>query len=136
MKGSLLQRTAVNPWPWSLRYGYNQAEVIEGPQRALVCAGQTATDAEGAASHPGDMAGQFRLALENLDAVLAAGDMSLADVIRLTIYTTDVDSLLLHYGVLGERLAAASVMPPVTLIGVARLAFPEPLVEIDATAAR
>lgn len=129
-----MKRTAVNPWPWSLQYAYNQAELIEGGQRMLVCAGQTATDAEGAPAHAGDIAAQLTLALENLDAVLAAGGMSLADVVRLTIYTTDVDALFPHYGILAERLAGAGVMPPATLLGVARLAFPDLLVEIDATA--
>jgi enamine deaminase RidA (YjgF/YER057c/UK114 family) len=129
-----MQRTAVNPWPWSLQYAYNQAEVIEGAKRMLVCAGQTATDAEGAPAHAGDMAAQLTLALENLDAVLAGGGMSLADVVRLTIYTTDVDALFPHYGILAERLASAGVTPPATLLGVTRLAFPDLLVEIDATA--
>lgn len=131
-----MQRTAVNPWPWSIQYGFNQAEIIEGPQRVLVCAGQTGVDADGAPAHVGDIAGQFTLALDNLEAVLKAGGMSLGDVVRLTIYTTDVDALLEQYGVFGERLAAAGVMPPATLLGVARLAFPELLVEIEATAAQ
>jgi enamine deaminase RidA (YjgF/YER057c/UK114 family) len=129
-----MQRTAVNPWPWSLQYAYNQGEVIEGPQRMLICAGQTATDANGAPVHGRDIAAQFALALDNLDSVLAAGGMTLGDVVRLTIYTTDVDALLPHYGLLVERLAGADVMPPATLLGVVRLAFPELLVEVEATA--
>jgi enamine deaminase RidA (YjgF/YER057c/UK114 family) len=129
-----MQRTAVNPWPWSLQYAYNQGEVIEGPRRMLICAGQTATDANGAPVHGGDIAAQFTLALDNLDSVLAAGGMTLGDVVRLTIYTTDVDALLPHYGLLAERLTGADVMPPATLLGVVRLAFPELLVEIEATA--
>ena len=40
-----MQRTAVNPWEWSLKLGYNQAETIEGISRHLICAGQTAVDA-------------------------------------------------------------------------------------------
>lgn len=131
-----MKRTAINPWPWSLQFAYNQAEVIEGAQRMLVCAGQTSTDAEGAPTHAGDIAAQLTLALDNLDTVLAAADMSLADVVRLTIYTTDVDALFPHYGILAERLAGAGVTPPATLVGVARLAFPELLVEIDAMAAQ
>jgi enamine deaminase RidA (YjgF/YER057c/UK114 family) len=54
--------------------------------------------------------------------------------VRLTIYTTDVDGILPHYGILAGRLAAVSVMPAATLLGVTRLAFPELLVEIEATA--
>jgi hypothetical protein len=37
--------------------------------------------------------------------------------------------------VLGARLGAAGVTPPSTLLGVNRLAFPELLVELEATAA-
>jgi enamine deaminase RidA (YjgF/YER057c/UK114 family) len=131
-----MKRTAINPWPWSLQFAYNQAEVIEGAQRMLVCAGQTSTDADGAPAHAGDIAAQLTLALDNLDTVLAAANMSLADVVRLTIYTTDVDALLPHYGILAERLAGAGVTPPATLLGVTRLAFPDLLVEIDAMAAQ
>jgi enamine deaminase RidA (YjgF/YER057c/UK114 family) len=51
------------------------------------------------------------------------------------IYTTDVDQLLQHYGVIAERLGRADVRPPGTLLGGARMAFPELLVELEATAA-
>ena len=43
-----MNRTAVNPWDWSLSFGYNQAEVIEGAKRQVICAGQTAVDEHGA----------------------------------------------------------------------------------------
>ena len=129
-----MQRTAVNPWPWSQQFAFNQAELVEGHQRVMYCSGQTSTDGEGAAQHAGDMAAQVVLALDNLEAVLAGGGMSLGDVVRLVIYTTDVDSLLPHYGILAERLTNAGVMPAATLLGVARLAFPDLLVEIQATA--
>lgn len=42
-----MQRTPVNPWPWSLNFGFNQAEIIEGHRRELICAGQAAIDADG-----------------------------------------------------------------------------------------
>ena len=60
--------------------------------------------------------------------------MGLGDVVRLNIYTTDVDSLFEHYGVLASRTGAVQVAPPGTLLGVARLAYPELLVELEATA--
>jgi enamine deaminase RidA (YjgF/YER057c/UK114 family) len=89
-----MQRTPVNPWDWSLRLGYNQAELIEGSSRHLICAGQTAVDAEGNPQYPGDMRGQIGLALDNLEAVLAKADMDLRNVVRLGVYTTDVDAAL------------------------------------------
>jgi enamine deaminase RidA (YjgF/YER057c/UK114 family) len=36
---------------------------------------------------------------------------------------------------MAQRLGAAGVMPPGTLLGVTRLAFPELMVELEATAA-
>jgi enamine deaminase RidA (YjgF/YER057c/UK114 family) len=129
-----MKRTAVNPWEWSLQLGFNQGEVVEGQTRVLVCAGQTAVDGDGTPQHSGDMAAQIALALDNLEAVLADAGMSLANVVRLNIYTTDVDTFLEHAAGLDERTGAAGVMPPGCLIGVARLAFPELLVELEATA--
>jgi enamine deaminase RidA (YjgF/YER057c/UK114 family) len=71
--------------------------------------------------------------MANLRTVLQAADMTIADVVRLTVYTTDVDALLAAYGSLAEALAPN--LPSMTLVGVSRLAFPELKVEIEATAA-
>ena len=130
-----MKREAVNPWPWSLSHGYNQAEVLEGTKRHLVCAGQTAVDAVGAPQHPGDMRAQIALAVDNLEAVLKAADMGFANVIRLGVFTTDVDEAMQHFDILGARFGPAGVSPPMTLLGVTRLALPPLLFEIEATAA-
>ncbi len=130
-----MKRTAVNPWLWSLNHGYNQAEILEGTKRHLVCAGQTAVDAEGAPQHPGDMRAQIVLAVDNLEAVLKAADMGLANVVRLGVFTTDVDDAMKHFDILGARFGPLGVSPPMTLLGVSRLALPPLLFEIEATAA-
>jgi len=130
-----MQRTAVNPWDWSLKLGYNQAEIIEGSSYQLICAGQTAVDAEGNPKHPGDMRGQIGLALDNLEAVLAKADMSLRNIVRLGVYTTDVDEALKNFDLLGMRFGPMQCAPPMTLLGVTRLAIPGLLFEIEATAA-
>ena len=131
----MVQRTAVNPWTWSLEFGFNQGEVVSGGERVFFCAGQTSVDADGTPQHAGDMAAQIGLALDNLEAVLAGGGMSLSNVVRLNMYTTDVDQFIAVAGeAMGARLGAAEVMPPGTLLGVARLAFPELMIELEATA--
>lgn len=130
----MVERTAVNPWTWSVAFGFNQGELVEGATRTLYCAGQTSVDGDGAPQHPGDMAAQLALAADNLEAVLQEAGMTLANVVRLNFYTTDVDAYLTNGAVLGARLGAAGVAPAGTLLGVARLAFPELLVEIEATA--
>ena len=129
-----MQRTPVNPWEWSVAMGFNQGEVVSGHERTLYCAGQAAMSADGKPQYPGDMAAQLSLAADNLESVLRQAGMGVADVIRLNIYTTDVDAFFEHYAVLASRLAEAGVTPPATLLGVSRLAFPELMVEIEATA--
>lgn len=128
-----MNRTPVNPWSWTVEFGFNQAELIEGRRRELVCSGQAAVDASGNPQHPGDMAAQIDLALNNLEAVLAGADMSLANVVRLNVYTTDVDAFLGHLATLSVRLVATGGAAS-TLLGVTRLAFPELLVELEAIA--
>jgi enamine deaminase RidA (YjgF/YER057c/UK114 family) len=115
-------------------FGFNQGELVEGGNKVLFCAGQTSVDANGAPQHVGDMAAQLGLAVDNLEAVLAEAGMTLANVVRLNVYTTDVDGFFEHSGVVTERGAAAGLAQASTLLGVARLAFPELLVELEATA--
>ena len=129
-----MERTAVNPWDWSLKFGFNQGELVEGATKVLFCSGQTSIDAQGAPQHAGDMAAQLSLALDNLEAVLHDAGLGLNNVVRLTIYTTDVDAYIAAASNMRHRLSAAGVMAPSTLLGVARLAYPELLVEIEATA--
>jgi enamine deaminase RidA (YjgF/YER057c/UK114 family) len=129
-----MERTAVNPWQWSLQFGFNQGEVVEGATRVLFCAGQTSVDGDGNPQHAGDMAAQVALAADNLEAVLRDAGMSLSNVVRLNFYTTDVDAFVANAGVLAERTSAAGVTPPGTLLGVARLAYPELMIELEATA--
>ena len=130
-----MQRKAINPWDWSLKLGYNQAEIIESISRQLICAGQTAVDEEGNPQYAGDMRGQISLALDNLEAVLAKADMGFSNVIRLAIFTTDVDEALKNFDLLGMRFGAIGCAPPMTLVGVSRLAIPGLMFEIEATAA-
>jgi enamine deaminase RidA (YjgF/YER057c/UK114 family) len=129
-----MERTAVNPWPWSVEMGFNQGELVDGASRILFCSGQTSVDGKGAPQHPGDMGAQVALALDNIEAVLQEAGMTLANLVRLNIYTTDVDAFLASYGVAAARLGAVDVKPPGTLLGVARLAFPDLMVELEATA--
>lgn len=128
------ERTSINPVSWSQELGFDQGLVVSGGSRTLYCAGQTATGGDGSPQHPEDMAGQLGLALDNLEAVLAAADMSLTNLVRLNVYSTNVDLLFAHYGVLAGRLGAARVSPPTTMLGVTRLAIPGLLVELEGTA--
>ncbi|MEC9197959.1 MAG: RidA family protein [Pseudomonadota bacterium] len=129
-----MERTAVNPWNWSIKLGYNQAEVIQGATRQVICAGQTSVDQNGTPQHAGDMRGQIALALDNLEAVLEGAGMTLANVVKLGVYATDVDEALKNFDLMGMRFGPHQVAPPMTLLGVSRLALPDLMFEIEATA--
>ena len=130
----MVKRTTVNPWAWSLEFGFNQGEVVEGASKVLFCSGQTSVDENGAPQHAGDMAAQVALAADNLEAVLREAGMDFGNLVRLNFYTTDPDAFMANAAAIGERTGAAGVAPPGTLLGVARLAFPELMIEIEATA--
>jgi enamine deaminase RidA (YjgF/YER057c/UK114 family) len=125
---------SVNPWTWQDRYGFSQAVVAAPGSRWVFCAGQASSGDDGALLHPGDIGAQLAQAFDNLEAVLEQAGASLSHVVRLTYYTTDVDAMFGVWHVLTERLEKAGCRPASSLLGVARLAFPEMLVEIEATA--
>ena len=129
-----MERTPINPVPWSTKLGFDQAQLIEGHERHLVCSGQDAVDAEGNTQHRGDMAAQLELSVDNLEAVLAAADMTLANIVRLNVYTTDFDEFVKHWGSLTDRFGNADGGFATTLLGVTRLFTPQLLVLLEATA--
>jgi enamine deaminase RidA (YjgF/YER057c/UK114 family) len=129
-----MERNDVNPWEWSKGFGFTQAIGLTGVERMLICSGQTATTGDGVPPDTSDMGEQMKAALDNLRTVIDAGDMTMADVVKLTVYTTDVDATLANWGILTDALGTN--LPGNTLIGVARLAFPELKIEIEATAVR
>jgi enamine deaminase RidA (YjgF/YER057c/UK114 family) len=129
-----MERRDINPWTWQDQFGFVQAAEVSGAGRVLVCSGQTSVDADGNPVHAGDMRAQCLQALDNLETVLQAAGMTLANVVRLNYYTTDVDAFLQAGEAWGGRLAAAGCRPAATLLGVTRLAFPELLIEMEAIA--
>jgi len=128
-----MERTNVNPWEWSKAFGFSQAVELSGTSKILLCSGQTAIGDDGSAPTTSDMGEQVTLAMQNLVTVLAGSGLTLADVVRLTMYTTSIDELLGAFGSAAELLG--DNLPAMTIVEVSRLAFPELKVEIEATAA-
>jgi 2-iminobutanoate/2-iminopropanoate deaminase len=66
---------------------YSQA-VVAG--ETVFCAGQVGLDPATGKLVPGGIAAETRRVLENLAAVLAAADLSLADVVKTTVFLVDL----------------------------------------------
>ncbi len=135
-KEKIVERRIVNPWTWQDQLGFVQANEVSDAQRTIFLSGQTSVDEEGRPVHPEDMRAQVEQAMDNLERVLREAGFELSDVVRLNYYTTDVDRFAEAYGAAAGRLAGAGSRPASTLLGVERLAYPELLVEIEATAVR
>jgi enamine deaminase RidA (YjgF/YER057c/UK114 family) len=127
-----VERTDVNPWEWSKGFGFSQAVSLTGAERLVFISGQTAIGPDGMPPATDDMRAQVTAAMESLRTVLEAASLSFADLVRVVVYTTDMDEFLGVYE--SVRATLATNLPTVTLLGVSRLAYPQLKVEIEATA--
>jgi enamine deaminase RidA (YjgF/YER057c/UK114 family) len=125
----------INPADLPPQPTYTQVVVPAGT--ALVCiAGQEPEDIHGNPVAPGDLAGQARQVYANLRRALTAAGARPDQVAKLTIYVAGYQSAYLpvieqaRVQLFGQHKAAD------TLIGVARLARPEYLIEVDAIAVK
>jgi enamine deaminase RidA (YjgF/YER057c/UK114 family) len=116
---------------------YRQLSIATG-SRLVFLAGQVARDADGNRVGEGDLAAQVEQAYLNIGTAMAAIGGSFDDVAKLTVYIVDwsPDKMPL----LGEGVARAAAklgvdpVKPITLLGIAALAEPDLLVEVEATA--
>ena len=100
--------------------------------RLLFIAGQVALDAEGNVVGEGDMSAQVRQVLKNLQSVLASEGADFSDVVKINIFTTDIDEFRRSGEVRREYFGEHA--PTSTLVQIVRLARPVFLVEIEAIA--
>jgi enamine deaminase RidA (YjgF/YER057c/UK114 family) len=129
-----MEKREINPSDWLLAFNVNQAIEVTGAQRVLYLSGQTSNAADGAPMHPGDLVAQFQLAWDNLKDALAAADMDPTNIVRMNMYTTDVDGFMAAAGDLIPIFAGDGCKPVATLLGVAALFEPDLMIELEATA--
>jgi len=98
----------------------------------LFLAGQVATDTDGNVIGEGDMKAQVRQVLENMKTVLASQGADFSNIVKITIYTTDIDAYRETGDIRQEYWNG--IAPASTLVQIDRLARPVFLVEIEATA--
>lgn len=129
-----MHRRDIDPTPWLRNFNLHHGIEVKGASRILFLSGQTATAGDGAALHPGDLVAQFKRAWGELCDALLAAEMGPANIVRLNIYTTDMDAFMAAGHELSAVWAGAGAQPTCTLLGVTRLFQPELMVELEATA--
>ncbi len=115
-------------------HGFSQV-VTAAAARTIYTSGQVAIDEQGGLVGGDDLAAQTEQAMRNLGLALAAAGASYADIVKTTTYVVSYKPE--HRAVIGRAKApfyANGAPPASTLVGVAALALPEWLVEIEAIA--
>jgi 2-iminobutanoate/2-iminopropanoate deaminase len=98
----------------------------------LFVSGLLGVDGEGRLVGGEDVVAQARQVFENLRAVLEAAGCAFGDVVKVTVFLTDVDDRPLINPVRQEVFGGAR--PASTLVEVSRLALPGAKIEIEAVA--
>jgi 2-iminobutanoate/2-iminopropanoate deaminase len=112
------------------RVGYSQA-VLAGEFPFI--SGCVSWDLEGKALYPGDFPAQVTAVYSDIDATLKAYGMAAADVIKETVFTTDMDALVAANGKRMEYYQH-STPPASTWVEIKRLVDPELLLEVEIVA--
>ena len=99
----------------------------------LYIAGQVGADAQGKLAGPG-MVEQVEQVLKNLQIALKSQGADFSHVVKINIYTTDVDAFRAPEAAAVRARYFGANRPASTLVGVTRLASPDYKVEIEATA--
>jgi enamine deaminase RidA (YjgF/YER057c/UK114 family) len=128
--------TPLNPptiWPVPEQFRPVYSHAVDVPAaRTLYISGQLGVAADGAVGK--DFAAQCELAMNNVEALLAAAGLTLANVVKLTYFLTRSADLP-ELGNIRRRRWASPTPPAVTVLIVAGLARADYLVEIEAIAA-
>jgi len=129
-----MPRELINPM--ELFHGAPYSYVAVAPPGSTVfAAGACPIDRDGKVVEPGDVPGQTRRTLGNLEVALRAAGCSFGDILKTTVHVASADraDLLAAWSVVEEEFGTDG--PPSTLLGVAALGYEGQLVEIEAVAA-
>jgi enamine deaminase RidA (YjgF/YER057c/UK114 family) len=116
-------------------FGYSHTAAIPAGRELVLVSGQYGSDANGAVVSP-DFAEQVQQAFGNLGVALAAHGLDLGHVVQLRTYVVSPDFEKL--GIIGQAVGegCGDTLPTQTVIGVASLATPDILFEVEAVAVR
>lgn len=114
---------------WERQYGYSRAVQVGN---LVFVAGTTAVDERGTVIAPGSPAGQAKFIYDKIARALAEAGASLADVVRIRTFVTDITRWEEVGEVQGQVFG--EIRPAATLVEVSALVSPELLVEIEVDA--
>jgi enamine deaminase RidA (YjgF/YER057c/UK114 family) len=127
-----MDKRQINPWSWQDQFGFSQAWRVDGGQSVVFLSGQAPISPEGQVVGEGDFEAQTRQVFENLRTVLEQAGAGFESIVKLVVYVTDPTKLPEYGRVKAEYIPGPQ--PASTAVGVASLALPGMMIEVDATA--
>jgi 2-iminobutanoate/2-iminopropanoate deaminase len=115
---------------------FSEVVTVSGPGRMIFLAGVGAENENGTIGnilYPGDFLGQCHYAFDKIKRTLARHQATVADIVKIVTYVTDIRSAGDYFKCLTEALGDAP-RPAHTFLNITQLAHPGMLVEIDVTA--
>jgi enamine deaminase RidA (YjgF/YER057c/UK114 family) len=122
----------VQPKDLPKRGTHSQVVTVTGGTLVFVAGMTSRSELDARPVHPGDMRAQVRQICENLGRALRSVGGEFSDIVKTTIFTTDVEEFRRANEVRYEYFKTD--FPTGSLIGVERLAHPNLMVEIEAMA--
>jgi enamine deaminase RidA (YjgF/YER057c/UK114 family) len=126
----------INPPELGTPPGYSQVvEVSAG--KIIFISGQTALDRDGNLVGKHDFAAQAEQVFSNLSTALQARGCTAANLVKLTVFLTDMDNLARYREARNRFFATVTptAAPAVTLVEVSKLYGADFMIEIEAIAA-
>ena len=127
-----MNKRAVNPWEWQNAAGFSQAGRVDSAASIVFVSGQVSVSADGQLVGADDFEAQVRQTFENLRTVIDDAGATLASIVKLTVFLTDMSKLRDYTRVKAEFFSGEQ--PASTAVGVTALARPELMVEVEAVA--
>jgi len=124
----------INPGALPPPRGYSHVVTVPPGNHIIFVSGQVPLDSTGRVVGVGDFRAQARQVFENLRAALAASGATFRDVVKVTVFLRDSDSLRIFREVRDQYINPAA--PPASSLVVVRgLLREELLLEVEAVAA-
>jgi 2-iminobutanoate/2-iminopropanoate deaminase len=132
MEEATMEKTLLHSAKLAKPAGIFSSGVKVPAGQLIFVSGQVARNAIGETVGKGDIRAQTRQALENVKAVLEAAGATMDDIVKVTVFVTDVSHLKAIHEVRAEYFRRD--YPASTLVEVKSLVSPDLMIEIEAIA--
>jgi len=129
--GAFEKQTMFGVWSKNI---FADAVTVTGPAKTIYLAGMGSEDTDtGTILYQGNFLEQCRYSYAKIKKILAAQGATMADIVKVTTYVTDM-RYGPDYAKCFAEVMSGAVLPAHTLVNISQLAWPGMMIEVDVTA--